>query len=220
MVRFYRVPAVTGIVAVVVMVMGWGQINKILEQQRQLVDYKQQVAALDKRLAVLRDQAEGGLEQTKLVTLRALPEEKPVFEAFSALTALAGETGVTVMELSSTPGSLATASGMIDAGKGGVGGGARSIQMKLSVEGEELAVNNYLSKVIKVVPLVDLNTVKLSSGVAEGDQAVRYKVDVEMSVYWMPSFKSAATPSQTPELTPEQEQVVQDLLGYKYYGIN
>jgi len=220
MLRFYKVPAMAGLAVVVLLFLGWKQINGIMDGQRQLIDYKKQVVALDERLVILRNQADGGLMQAKKVADRALPEGKPVFEAFTGLTALAGETGVVVNELTSAPGNLATESGTLNA-DAGRNGGARSMRVKLKVEGEELAVNNYLTQVIRMVPLIDLDIVKLSASSVKEGEVPRYWAEVELSVYWMPVLATKNTKGQnTAEMTPEQERVVQELLGYKYYGIN
>lgn len=220
MVRYYRVSVMAGLAVVVLLFLGWNQITGILNQQKTYTKQRAQLADLNKRLGVLRGQSESGFDQIKKVVNRALPPEKPVFEAFSALSSLAGETGVVLSELSSTPGSLATASASTSTDRGG-GFGAKSMVMKLSIEGEERQVNEYLSQVIRLVPIVDLNTVKLSRKNSEGDEAPRYTMELDVSVYWMPKVKVTANDgAPIQELTEKQQETIQDLLGYRYYGIN
>lgn len=226
-VRYYKVPAVVGVVMAVVIYVAWMQLGSALKGYSEFSQGQKKLETIEERIRAVQNKLGGNYEATKQVADRSLPQEKPIFEAFTALMGIANENGLTIINLSSTPGSLATESAeLVSTNKRSQASDkVESLGVSMKVEGNETQVNALLANVSRVVPLMDINKVSISvRGGTENNPEVVTVADIDLSVYWMlPEQQGTArttTAAPVVELTSQNQNTVRELLNFKYYGVN
>lgn len=213
--RAYLPAAAAVSISITLIFLAVSSVFTILDTRSELLAVEQTNESLENRVIKLRSLQEGELSQIETVVNAALPNEKPIFNALRAVNDLADETGIFLSELESSPGSVASSSGKVL-----VNPQASSrnnalferINIDLEIKGELSAINDFLDSILQVSPLMELKTVRISFGNAQGEEKL-FSSEIELEIYWKPpkqSSNSKISPtSQIQDLSEKQIEIIE-----------
>jgi len=195
----------------------WSAIGKL---RGEIETTKDELVQVEQAVTILEQLGEGELTDKREIAERAIPREKPIFTMLESLNVLASTTGVSITDLSSSPGSLATASASLRE----VTKPSRTaslpyelVTITLQVRGEFESMKQFISGLGNMVPLVDLAEVRMRSQ-ATAAELVQFNGEMDLQAYWMqePEVKLTKVDAKTLSKDDHQE-LMERLKTYQEY---
>lgn len=223
--RFYQVPMIVSAVCIGLFVMAWMQYSELSIIFSDIDKSRNELDAVNRKIAFLAEQDPQTLARNKDLVNKALPVEKPVLATVTGLRNVAERVGVDIIELTSNPGQISTASATPTAAKAGaVTSNVSLLRVEMRIEGDLLAINEYLLTVSQMLPLVGLESVNISlagTPVEGGEQ--RYGLDLAVQVYWMPRKEATVKTGDLKSvngLSVDAVDALDVISGFEFYGID
>jgi len=195
----------------------WSAIGRL---RGEIETTKEELVQVEQAVTLLEQLGEGELSDKREIAERAIPREKPIFTMLESLNVLASTTGVSITDLSSSPGSLATASASLR--ESTKPSRATSlpyelVTITLQVKGEFESMKQFISGLGSMVPLVDLSEVRIRSQASTAEQ-VQFNGEMDLLAYWMqePEIKLTKVDAKTFSRDDHQE-LVEKLKSFQEY---
>lgn len=214
----YFLPTIVSVIAVVFLFpIGINNFSKSIQNLQEIKKLETETEGLSVRIARLEELRAGELASMNDLVGNALSGKKPVFESLRAITALGEETEVSVNELDTSPGTVASASARLAESTLADSDETKLSQLDISLylNGKVDAIYNYLTGLLSLTPLMDLNTVRISGS------DVKSNSEVDLKVYWYPSVASeplkVTSKTRLEELSSEQVDIIEQIQLLKSY---
>lgn len=195
-------------------------VSQIVSNQQATQRAETEIEQIQAKIVRLNNLQQGELLELHSIVNQALPPEKPVFNSLQAVTSLAIESGVFVSELQSRPGSVATPSASIlvnpQTNTTNEQRKFSQLTMSLELEGPFSATSEFLRNLLDIVPLMELKTVRITTGRAggEGDE---FSSEVELDIYWRADNNSSQNTNQVQDFSSDQLEILSDLEDYRVF---
>ena len=178
---------------------------------------------LNRELAAINQLTIPEVDKINQAASKALPSEKPVFEALQALQEIAQEEGVVVSELLTQPGSLATDSGRISGKTSSKAQKAKSelfekLKVTMEISGDKNEIEGFVERLVNLAPLVDLAEFRVRASQNPVKDELILRGELDLVVYWKPLFNVSVDDTLAgKELTSDQLGLYQELLGLETF---
>jgi hypothetical protein len=163
----------------------WPKISEILEMRSSLDTEKATLAQLTSKLALLQSLDAGELENKNKILLTLLPVEKDPTNSFMTIRGLTAEASLDGVVLNVSPGLVSTNS----ASKSAAPVVAQTennpyLEYTFQAEGDKLKFSGFLSKLEKIMPLMQISDLKFST--------IEVKPTIKLTIrsYYFPLPKS------------------------------
>lgn len=217
--RDYLPALVLAGLSLVLIVIGGGFIFSYFDKRSEYQALQSDIEDLEFRISKLNALREGELANLQDIVLEALPPQKPVFNSLKAINDLALEANITLSELESRPGSVATASSKIIVNPQSTSERTRSyerLNIDLAIEGQLNAINFFLDQLVVSAPLMELKTVRITSDSISPDPSLQvFSSEIELEIYWKPIPPTDTTKinSNSPieQLSDSETEIIESL---------
>ncbi len=211
--------AVLLLMGVVLIFGGYISVKGIFGEHQNLNKAEKELEVLEDEVLAFETLKSKDLEAMTEVVDKALPSEKPVFDVLTLVSELASETGVSVSQLSSNPGELATGSARLDQQKNNSNKAKNAkeyseLQVTLEVDGSFQGLNEFILGLNELLPLIDLKEVRIS---LLGREEQQFSGEVDLSVYWMDLSDSQINTSKPSKVGSDMEEAYEKIVRYRVY---
>jgi len=175
------------------------QTSNLIRQREAVKANQAQEAVLVNKLAQLQSLDEPFLSQVQLLTL-ALPTEKAVSSSFLSLSQAATQNQLQLTSLKLSPGLISTESAQVQATS------PEDLKINLTVEGETRKLEAFLSQISKLLPLMSIEELGLSSsGIAQE----RGNLRLVINSHWAPlPDKLPPVDTPLPQLSAKDQETL------------
>lgn len=195
------IPAIgVGVVCIILLGFSFTNITQGFQSRDTRLETQDEITDLQERIVKLEALESGELDNIENLVYLALPEEKPVFDSLTVVSALSKETEISVKNLDSQPGSVATPSSkiVVKPQSNVPANNARlpfeKLAVNLEVSGEVDGIRDFLTKILSSAPLMELNSVRISGTNFDdttGKQS--FSSELELEAYWQAKKDSSST---------------------------
>ncbi len=227
--RYLVFSILSGIISLLVLTSGIiPQINGIFDTQREISQGQEKLSSLRQKTQDLENiEAREAFSSVESVN-RILPSKKPLLELLSALNLVAGRNNVSFVDLSLSPGKIASESAEF-IGDAKTSARKRSSQQKSSDKGYdtltvELEVSGLFSKVQqffedieKVAPLITITSLSLD---IKSDDIIRptdeVQAEIVLDTYYFTQAVKAGLSSNLPDIGSKEQEIIAEINSYLY----
>lgn len=206
------------------------QVRQVLKMRRELKLEKETLQSLRLKASDLEDLQTIAAYRAKNQVDRILPSRKPLLELLAGLSTMAGKNEVRFTEFSLSPGEISSASADFLAEADGGRSKHRASQKKnqdyetmpieLGVEGQFSDVQQFLTDVEQMSPLVTITSLSLQirgQGVIQAEDKVQATLAIQSYYFTRPV--SAALEKALPKLGQKERGVITEIETYEYPSV-
>ena len=232
----FLLSALMGIFALVPQITADVEMNtELREQKRALASLRQKIDALQETLALMD-------EQTTSEVDAVLPSEKPLLQLMAAANQAATQTQVSISEVETTPGKLATASARTTAGGATTANagataetatgpladpnqpktkvrGVATLYIEITVKGTLANINRYIQRVEESAPFIDISKISLNNlDQVEGQplSARPFQAELGLTTFYFTQSLSVAVDAPLPEISSQDQEILDKLAKFTY----
>lgn len=171
---------------------------------------EKKVQEAESELAAVQSLASGDIVEQFDLAEKALPGYKPIFESLSDISSLAAVSGITVRDLSTRPGSVATEAAKIRTASSRSSSQAQEIKMTLEINGSFSSMMAFFRGLSDLLPLVDLAELRVDSRGGSSSTDSVFSGQMDLIIYWYPApeIPKTLSPGRT---TPTQTSLLDEL---------
>ena len=221
-------------ILVVLMVVFLGiipQVNNLLDMRREIDSGQERLSILRQKTIDLENiEAREAYDSLESVN-RLLPSKKPLLELLTALDLVSGKNNVTFVDLSLSPGKIASESAeFLDVAKttsrrkkvqSPTGDGYDSLVVELEIFGLFNNVQQFFLDIEKVAPLTTITSLSLD---IKSDNIIRPSDEVQAEVvlgsYYFTQSVAAGLGSSLPNIGNKEQEIIEEIKNYFYPTIN
>jgi hypothetical protein len=221
-------------ILVVLMVVFLGiipQVNNLLDMRREIDSGQERLSILRQKTIDLENiEAREAYDSLESVN-RLLPSKKPLLELLTALDLVSGKNNVTFVDLSLSPGKIASESAeFLDVAKttsrrkkiqSSTGDGYDSLVVELEIFGLFNNVQQFFLDIEKVAPLTTITSLSLD---IKSDNIIRPSDEVQAEVvlgsYYFTQSVAAGLGSSLPNIGNKEREIIEEIKNYLYPTIN
>ena len=221
-------------ILVVLMVVFLGiipQVNNLLDMRREIDSGQEGLSILRQKTIDLENiEAREAYDSLESVN-RLLPSKKPLLELLTALDLVSGKNNVTFVDLSLSPGKIASESAeFLDVAKttsrrkkvqSSTGDGYDSLVVELEIFGLFNNVQQFFLDIEKVAPLTTITSLSLD---IKSDNIIRPSDEVQAEVvlgsYYFTQSVAAGLGSSLPNIGNKEREIIEEIKNYLYPSIN
>ncbi len=200
-----------------------------LDLQQKLQDEKNLLAQLNQKVDSLQQSVYlSNADSVKDVNL-ALPSEKPLLALLATTNQLAQSSGVTVANVDTSPGKLATTSGKLTApdtsnpsdpaNNPNLPREVRTLNIQVEVRGTLAQINQFIQQMEQATPFVNISQIALSS-LAQGantnastSQDV-FSAKLNLTTYYFAQSVSVLVDAPLPDIGPQEQDLLKNLSSF------
>ena len=221
-------------ILVVLMVVFLGiipQVNNLLDMRREIDSGQERLSILRQKTIDLENiEAKEAYDSLESVN-RLLPSKKPLLELLTALDLVSGKNNVTFVDLSLSPGKIASESAeFLDVAKttsrrkkiqSSTGDGYDSLVVELEIFGLFNNVQQFFLDIEKVAPLTTITSLSLD---IKSNDIIRPSDEVQAEVvlgsYYFTQSVAAGLGSSLPNIGNKEREIIEEIKNYLYPTIN
>ena len=200
------------------------QFQKVAQERTRLQSLQRKVIGLDE-LGYLQESA--NLKNVEA----ALPSEKPLLQLLASTNAVASEAGVAISDIDTSPGRLATQSGVASGSATTIAApvvqrpqrlasGVDILVIELKVKGTLAQIRTFLRLVEQQTPLTDVTEIQLSNveaaGAAENAQTDSFEARVTLTTYYFTQAITVSVEKELPEIGQAEQTFLESLANFRY----
>lgn len=179
------------------------KIGEIMSMREDLSTERENLAKVTQKLAALEGLNENELSQRVEETFKFLPADKDLPGALVAIRSLSQETGLELVNIKVSPGTISTESAGF---KTETKGGAPFLGFQISVKGGLGVTKEFLGRLGKTAPLMKVKNLKVNAD--EGGE----RADVLLDIFYLPLPEAmGSVESPLPTITSQEEKAYRSL---------
>jgi len=182
----------------------YGELQKVKKEEAALSEKLNQLIALETSPDL----------QKEAIVNSALPSRKPFFELLQSMNLVSQQTSVSIGKFEITPGLVATDSAGQTVSLAKNRNGAAALEVKYSVSGTFVQLQDYLQKIEEVTPFTTIVKLDIGNEISNIDEAANFTANVMSETYYFTQALSTTEGAQLPKMSEESQKAIEALETY------
>jgi len=191
------------------------KVRQIMQIKKEIAGQEEQINKLSQKLGTLQNLSEPDLFDASNLLLEALPAQKDFYKVLSLTKKVFNDNNAQLLSFDFAPGRISSDS----AGTKEESGNTNDMQLKVDFSASYESFSNLLQNLAKVLPLMEINSVKFSSmNATTSASLLNFEGTLSMKTYFVPlPTKMGSVDSPLPVVSSKEKQLLEDLKTYQRY---